>query len=501
MKNYQIREIKLAVDEDQGLLPEKIGRKLGIKKTNVLACKVVRESLDCRKKQAIKKVYTVNFSSPKALNLPAAPDNSYQLPEASLDRSSKIVVVGLGPCGLFSALLLAQLGYKPIVLERGEAVDRRLEDVISFWSGGPLKPESNVQFGEGGAGAFSDGKLTTGINDPLCRKVLTELHRFGGPDDILYKNKPHIGTDLLRGIVKGIRQEIIRLGGQVCFSSKLVDLEIDRGRIKNVTVESGPRKFQLACDKLILAMGHSARDLFRICLAKGLVIEQKAFSIGARIEHPQSLVNRAQYGDPELAKLLGAADYKLHCLTEDKRGVYTFCMCPGGQVIVASSSPGQLVSNGMSYHARAGAFANSALLVDVRKTDFASDLPLAGLEFQEKWESLAYQLSSSYKLLETDLEGFVGSSLAKALPTFASQSILEALPKLDQKLRGFAGKEARLLGPETRSSSPVRFYRDKNFEANIKGIYPAGEGAGYAGGIMSAAVDGLRVATAIAGGE
>ena len=501
MKNYQIREIKLAVDEDQALIPEKIARKLGIKKSDVLACKVVRESLDCRKKQAIKKVYTVDFASEKELSLPVAPDNSYQLPKATLDRSSKIVVVGFGPCGIFSALLLAQLGYKPVVLERGHEVDRRQEEVNAFWRGGPLNPESNVQFGEGGAGTFSDGKLTTGINDPLCRKVLTELHRFGGPDDILYKNKPHIGTDLLRGIVKGIRQEIIRLGGQICFSSKLVDLEIDRGKIKSVTVESGSQKYQLACDKLILAMGHSARDLFRTCLDKGLGMEQKAFSIGARIEHPQTLINGAQYGDPALAKLLGAADYKLNCLTEDKRGVYTFCMCPGGRVIVASSTPGQLVSNGMSYHARAGAFANSALLVDVRKTDFASSQPLAGLEFQEKWESLAYQLSTTYKLLETDLKGFASSPLAKALPAFASQSILEALPRLDQKLKGFAGEEARLLGPETRSSSPVRFYRDKNFEANIKGIYPAGEGAGYAGGIMSAAVDGLKVAAAIVGGE
>ncbi len=494
---YRISEVRLDLGETQDLLSGKIARQLRISQKNIINPEIIRESIDARRKPQIKKVYTVDFSSPLDLNLPPAKSRDYTPPKANLARDKKIVIAGFGPAGIFAALTLAEAGYKPLIIERGKDVDQRAQDVQRFWQEGILQNNSNVQFGEGGAGTFSDGKLTTGIHDPRIFKVLSEFYRHGAPRDILYKQKPHIGTDLLRNVIKGIRRKIIELGGEIRFSTKLVDFIVETPRISKIIVAGDTAREEIPVDKLILAIGHSARDTFRLCRDKQIAMEQKAFSVGARIEHPQQLINQAQYGDPSFAETLGAADYKLHCKTASGRGVYTFCMCPGGEVILASSGEGQVLSNGMSYHDRAGRFANSALLVDVRKTDFGSQDILAGVAFQEKWEEQAYQLSASYDLLQSDLTGFAKSDLSRALPHFAVENMLEAIPILDQKLHGFASREAILKGPETRSSSPVRFLRNARYQSNIKNLYPIGEGAGYAGGIMSAAVDGIKSAEAI----
>lgn len=499
---YRISEIKLDLKEDKSKILDKLAKKAKISQNQIRDYTIVRESIDARKKPDIKLVYTVDFETDRALKLNPAPDLKYIEPEKVLEKDKKIMVVGFGPAGIFAGLTLAQMGYNPIIIERGTDVDTRTQDVESFWKGGPLKEESNVQYGEGGAGAFSDGKLTTGISNYRIHKVLNELHKHGGPEEILYKHKPHVGTDLLKGIVKNIRQEIISLGGQVRFSTKLVDFNVQDDNITSVKLETNHGIEELQVDEIILAIGHSARDTFRMLYDKGLTMDQKQFSMGFRIEHPQEMINKSQYGDPEIAKILGAADYKLSYRTkEENRGVYTFCMCPGGEVIKSSSSKGQVLSNGMSYHARDSKFANSALLVDVRKTDYESDHPLAGMFLQEKVEAKAYELSDNFSLLEADVASFEGSDLYKVLPEFISKSIIEVLPALGRKLKGFDGPKARFKGPETRSSSPVRFFRDENYRANIKNIHPCGEGAGYAGGIMSAAVDGIMVAEKIISGK
>lgn len=494
---YRINEIKLDLKESKDKLINKVSKKARINKDLITDFEIVRESIDARKKPDIKLVYTIDFSTNKELKLPLAPNREYEFPEENLSKDKKVVVVGFGPAGMFSALILAQMGYNPLVIERGTDVDTRTKDVESFWNGGELKEESNVQFGEGGAGAFSDGKLTTGISDSRIFKVLTELKNNGAPEEILYKHKPHIGTDLLKNVVKNIRNEIINLGGQVLFSTKLIDLEIEDSKIKNIIVEQNGAEKTIKCDELILAIGHSARDTFRMLYEKNVEMSQKQFSMGVRIEHPQRLINKAQYGKEEFAEILGAAEYKLNQKTKSGRGVYTFCMCPGGEVIVSSSSKNQLLTNGMSYHARDSKFANSGLLVDVRKEDFENDHPLSGVEFQEKYEKKAFEISKDYKLPTSNIKDFKNSQLATALPEFVVDSILEALPNMGRKLKGFDGEDAILKGPETRSSSPVRFFRDENYNSNIKNLHPCGEGAGYAGGIMSAAVDGIKVAEKI----
>ncbi len=497
MNRYRMTEIKLRLDESQDALADKIAKKMQIPIKSIHDLEIIRESLDARRKNAIAKVYTVDFSTKKQLNLPLANSRDYIYPAKRLSPQQKIIIVGFGPAGMFAALLLAQMGYCPIVLERGHDVQERTEDVRKFWEQGILNPESNVQFGEGGAGTFSDGKLTTGIRDHRIYKVLQEFCRFGAPQEILYKHKPHIGTDLLKDIVRRLREEIIRLGGEIHFGMKLEDFVIADQKIKKIIVQKERMLQEMPCDKLILAIGHSARDTVRLCYEKNVAMQQKSFSIGARIEHPQDLINAAQYGEANLANILGAADYKLHCKTSNGRGAYTFCMCPGGEIILASSGEGQVLSNGMSYHARNSRFANSALLVDVYKSDFGSDHVLAGIEFQEHWEHLAYRLSGGYHLLESNVAEFEKSSLAQTMPIFAKESILEALKNFDRKIPGFAAQDMMFKGPETRSSSPVRFWRDENMLSNLKNLYPIGEGAGYAGGIMSAAVDGIKAAEKI----
>lgn len=497
-KKYRINEIKLDLRESEDKLVEKIAKKARIKTSDIIAYELVRKSIDARKKSAIKFVYTIDFTCRKSLSLDPAPDRTYVWPQENLSRDEKIVIAGFGPAGIFAGLLLAQMGYRPLIIERGTDVDQRTRDVENFWAGGDFKAESNVQFGEGGAGTFSDGKLTTGISDPRIKKVLQELVNFGAPEEILYKHKPHIGTDLLKGVVKKIREEIIDLGGQVLFSTKLVDINLDEeNKIRSIVVEKNGARTAMEVDRLIVAIGHSARDTFKMLYDRKLTMEQKHFSMGVRIEHEQELINAGQYGDPSLAEILGPAEYKLSTKTQAGRGVYSFCMCPGGQVILSSSAPGQVLTNGMSYHARDEKYANSGILVDVRKEDFPSDHPLAGCHLQETYERRAFDLMGGYKIVETTIGDFKGSALEKCLPDFVGQAILEALPVFGRKIAGFDHPQTILKGPETRSSSPVRLLRDENFQASIKNLYPAGEGAGYAGGIMSAAVDGLRVAEKI----
>ena len=508
---YRIHQLKLKVGESKDRLPSLIGKKLKIRPKDITSWQVIKESLDARDKDNLKLVYSVDFECSKKLkvgkDVEITPDMTYHYVECNLPKDTPIAIVGFGPCGMFTALTLAEMGYRPIVFERGRSVDDRTCDVETFWQGGPLNEESNVQFGEGGAGTFSDGKLTTGIKDKRIRKVLEDFNDFGAPDDILYKHKPHIGTDVLKEVVRNLREKVKALGGEVHFSSRVSDVLVEDGQLKGLVITNTDKHgkdmdtYEFPCEHAVFAMGHSARDTFKCLYDKGLSMKQKPFSIGVRIEHPQEMINKAQHGTSEQAKLLGAAEYKLNCKTKNGRGVYTFCMCPGGVVVMASSRKGQVVTNGMSYRARDGKFANSGLLVDVRTEDFGSDHPLAGVAFQEKYERKAYEVSGGYEFPTCTFKDFEGSKLAEALPDFAVQSIIEALPIMGRKLKGFDSPDAIMKGVETRSSSPVRFARDKEFNSNIKGIYPGGEGAGYAGGIVSSAVDGIKLAEMIASGK
>ena len=482
------------------MIPDMVRKKLDQRDLVMKNIRIVRESVDARNKDNIRKVYTVDFDANMDLDLPVAPDLAYEVirPKREFKRP---VIAGFGPCGIFTALVLAQAGMRPIVIERGKSVEARTKDVERFWSTGILDTESNVQFGEGGAGAFSDGKLTTGIKDPRIRKVLEELCTAGGGEEILYKNRPHIGTDVLRTVVANIRGKITELGGEIRFGCRMTDFVTEKSssarehRIRSVIINDSE---ELVTDDLVIAVGHSARDTFEMLAAKGIFMEQKPFSIGVRIQHPQSLINRAQYGDPDLAGILGPAEYKLSHHLKNGRGVYTFCMCPGGEVIRASSEEGGVVTNGMSYNARDGRFANSGLLCDVRTEDFGSSDVLAGVWFQRKYEQIAYEISGSYDLPETQWGEFKNSPVMKCLPDFAGEGIIEAMPYLGRRLNGFDDPRSMMFAVETRSSSPVRFPRDEKLMSNVFGIYPGGEGAGHAGGIVSAAVDGIKIAEAIA---
>lgn len=561
----RIHEIKLDLGEPLSRLPVSIEKKIGCDNLKLKSWKVIKESLDARDKGSIQQVYSVDFEVMGFGNQIAETNQQrVKLEEELLKQNKKIkmgvvlpvvyeyplprmlpeamknckeskalrpVVVGFGPCGMFSALLLAQMGLCPLVIERGKPMEQRTKDVEQFWKNGTLNVSSNVQFGEGGAGAFSDGKLTTQIKDPRVRKVLEELVIAGAEEEIRYKQKPHIGTDVLRNVVVNIRKQILELGGEIQFESQLTGMkleEIPMGEDGNTCVKL--RSLEVNHEKtipaefVILALGHSARDTVKMLYESGVELAQKPFSMGVRIEHPQAMIDEVQYGKKYREYALGAADYKLSHHCKNGRGVYTFCMCPGGMVIAAASENGGVVTNGMSYHSRNLENANGGLLVDVRPEDFGSDHPLAGMAFQEKYEKLAFELgggnyqapaqrvgdfmegrasSARAKKSPTQIQpsykpGVTWTDLKKCLPQFVTESIKEALPFLGRKLRGFDGKDAVMTALESRSSSPVRIVRGENYSCNIEGLYPGGEGAGYAGGIVSAAVDGIKIAEEIA---
>lgn len=496
--------------------------KYRIKTEDILELKIKKRSLDARKKQEIHYNYSVELrvkqenlclSRPNVTKVQQA---GYTLPVFGGRRfDNRPVIVGMGPAGLFCGLELARAGYCPLLLERGEAVEKRIESVENFWSEGKLNDESNVQFGEGGAGTFSDGKLNTLVKDPFGRhqRVLDDFVTFGAPSEISYVNKPHIGTDRLREVVKNIRREIIRLGGEVRFETKVTELLIEDSRIKAVVVNGGE---VIPCEALVLAIGHSARDTFSMLHRHQLTMQPKSFAVGLRIEHPQEMIGRGQYG--EWYKKLPAADYKLTHACKNGRGVYSFCMCPGGFVVNASSEAGRLAVNGMSNYDRSEANANSALIVTVTPEDYGTDDCLAGVEFQRKWESLAFQAGKGLVPVQrfADFQankvslglggitpnirgGYQLANLRDCLPAYISESLIEGIEAFERKIQGFGSQDALLSGVETRTSSPVRIVREEtSFESNRKGIYPCGEGAGYAGGIISAAMDGIRVFEKIA---
>jgi uncharacterized FAD-dependent dehydrogenase len=528
----RITELSLPLDHPADALRKTVVRRLGIKDADLLDFTVFKRSYDARKKNSvIAFVYIVDATTRNEAailkrlagdqNIRPAPDTNYHpVGQAPSGLRERPIVVGFGPCGLFAALLLAQMGFKPIVLERGRDVRRRTKDTWALWRKKTLTPESNVQFGEGGAGLFSDGKLYSQIKDPKFygRKVMHEFVRAGAPEEIMYVSKPHIGTFRLTGVVARMREEIIALGGEVRFESKVTDVLIEAGQIEGVVLASGET---LRSRHVVLALGHSSRDTFRVLHRRGVFIEPKPFAVGFRIEHPQSLIDRARLGKYAGHPELGAADYKLVHHARNGRAVYSFCMCPGGTVVAATSEPGRVVTNGMSQYSRNERNANAGIVVGINpEADFPGG-PLAGVELQEKLESHAYELGGSDycapgQLLGDFVRGVASKEfgevepsytpgvrlgdLATSLPDYAIEAIREALPEFGKQIRGFDRDDAVLTGVETRTSSPVRITRDSETlqSLNVRGLYPAGEGAGYAGGILSAGVDGIKVAEAVA---
>jgi uncharacterized FAD-dependent dehydrogenase len=526
----RLTELKLPLDHAPEALRAAILQRLELADDQLVGFSIFKRSFDARKKHAMLLIYTLDIEvrNEAALlkkfrndrHLAPTPDMDYnfvgQAPENLTERP---IVVGFGPCGIFAALVLAQMGFKPIVLERGKAVRERTQDTWGLWRKHTLNPESNVQFGEGGAGTFSDGKLYSQIKDPrhYGRKVLTEFVKAGAPEEILYVSKPHIGTFRLVGMVETMRHEIEALGGEIRFQQRVTDVLIEDGQIRGVVLASGET---LHSSHVVLALGHSARDTFEMLHARGVHIEAKPFSIGFRIEHPQSLVDRARLGPNAGNPLLGAADYKLVHHAKNGRTVYSFCMCPGGTVVAAASEPGCVVTNGMSQYSRNERNANAGIVVGITPADFPGDDPLAGIALQRKLESRAFELGGGNYDAPAQLVGdFLAGTpstklgsvepsyqpgvhltdLASALPDYAIEAIREALPAFEQQIKGFAMKDAVLTGVETRTSSPIRIARGDDYQSlNVKGLYPAGEGAGYAGGILSAGVDGIRVAEAVA---
>lgn len=522
----RILQLKLSPSHSNEDLENVVLKTLKINKEQLQKTIIVKRSIDARKKNDIKIIYTIDaevLNEKKVIkslhnntNVLKANDVKYQFPpHGNTVLKHRPVVIGAGPAGLYCGLLLAENGYKPIILERGEDVDKRAKSVEDFWNHNKLNVNSNVQFGEGGAGTFSDGKLNTLVKDNYgrSRKVLEVFVEAGAPAEILYINKPHIGTDLLRDVVKNIRKKIIELGGEVRFTSQVTDFQIKDKKLVGVVINE---KEELPCEVAILAIGHSARDTFENLYNHKIHMEAKSFAMGVRIEHPQTLINKSQYGVEE-SPYLPVADYKLSHTLETGRSIYSFCMCPGGFVVNSSSEEKRLAVNGMSYHDRDSENANSALIVSITPNDYMTSHPLAGLEFQRELESAAYNLGNGkipiqlYKDFCENVESkeigkvipqikgsYMLANLRKILPDFISQSIIEGVEVFGTKIKGFNRGDALLSGIESRTSSPVRILRDEFFENEIKGIYPCGEGAGYAGGITSAAMDGIKMAEAIA---
>jgi len=519
----KVNNIVLDIDENIEDVKIKAAKKMKVSESEIKVFKIAKESIDARKKNNIKFNYAAIIEMDNETKVVArANDKDVKIEEVKYDSEFEFgtkamnhrpIIVGMGPAGMFAGLLMAQKGYKPLIIERGENVERRTNSIVKFWTRAVLNAESNVQFGEGGAGTFSDGKLTTRIKDTRCDYILEEFVKAGAPDEILYMGKPHIGTDILKSVVKNIRETIISLGGEVRFNNKLEDIIIKDKKIKCIIVNGE----EIACDSLILAPGHSSRDTYEMLYEKGIFMSSKPFAVGVRIEHPQNMINENQYGKYASHERLKAADYKLtYTSGKSGRAVYSFCMCPGGEVVAAASEQGYLVINGMSKYKRDKANANSAIVVSVGPKDFSADHPLAGIEFQRHYEALAYaaggaNFNAPVQLVGDFLKGKISSAigsvkpshtpgynfadLTTCLPSFATDALKEALPKFEYKINGFAMEDAILTGIETRTSAPVRIDRnDKLQSISLEGLYPAGEGAGYAGGIISAAVDGLKVA-------
>lgn len=502
---YRLSQIKTDIEFPMENLPEVAAKMLHIDRGEILEWEIRRKSIDSRKKPDVKYVYTIDFTCRKKLkpgrnkNL-IIPEDDVSEMTSEIDGSSlngRIVVVGTGPAGLFAALELAKAGLRPLVIERGSMMSKRVSAVDRFKKERLLDPETNMLFGEGGAGTFSDGKLATGIKDGLIRQVLTEFKEAGAQEEIMYMAKPHIGTDVLRKVIVNLRKKIESMGGEFFFDTKLESFLVEDGRLSAVKVKNENNEYDIDCEALVLAIGHSARDTFKMVKETGLDMQQKAFSIGVRMEHPQSLIDEAQYGVENVGKL-PPADYKINYKASNGRGVYSFCMCPGGEVVVCSTAEDELCVNGMSNSKRDSGTANSGILCDVRTEDFGSDDVLAGVRFQEKYERLAFENGGGdYNPPKCSMEDFLnkkGTAVINSLPRFASDAIIEAVPEFGRKIKGYDNPEAVITAVETRSSSPVRILRDEHGESNIKGIYPAGEGAGYAGGITSAACDGIRAA-------
>jgi uncharacterized FAD-dependent dehydrogenase len=527
----RITEFKLPLDHADDELRPALLQRLAIDSDELLDFTLFKRSYDARKKSTeLQFIYTIDFQvrdEPALLkrlshdkHIGLAPDVSYKMVgHAPADLSERPLVVGFGPCGIFAGLLLAQMGFKPIILERGTEVRQRTKDTWGLWRKNVLNPESNVQFGEGGAGTFSDGKLYSQIKDPkfIGRKVLHEFVKAGAPDEILYVSKPHIGTFRLTGVVENMRHQIVALGGEVRFQQRVTDVLIEDGQMQGVVLDSGER---IDSRHVILALGHSARDTFRMLHGRGVYMEAKPFSVGFRIEHPQGLIDRARLGKYAGHPKLGAADYKLVHHAKNGRSVYSFCMCPGGTVVAATSEPNRVVTNGMSQYSRNERNANSGIVVGITPEQDYPGSPLAGIELQERLESHAYLMGGETYEAPAQLVGdFIAgkastalgqvepsykpgvklTDLADALPAFAIEAIREALPAFEKQIRGFSQHDAILTGIETRTSSPLRITRGEDLQSlNVKGLFPAGEGAGYAGGILSAGVDGIRIAEALA---
>jgi uncharacterized FAD-dependent dehydrogenase len=541
----RITELRLPLDHPEPALREAVQARLKLPAGTLGEIRVFRRGYDARRKSDIQLVYTVDVALAPGVDeaallsaaagdphLRPAPDTTYRFvghaaPGSRAGRS-RPVVVGFGPCGLFAALILAQMGLEPLVLERGKDVRRRTQDTWGLWRRGVLDPASNVQFGEGGAGTFSDGKLWSQISDPrhLTRKVLVEFVKAGAPEEILYVSKPHIGTFRLVSMIEKMRAEIERLGGSIRFEQQLTDLHIEGGALRGITLASGE---QIDADHLVLALGHSARDTFAMLQRRGGFLEAKPFSVGFRVEHPQGLIDRARFGARAGHPLLGAADYKLVHHARNGRSVYSFCMCPGGTVVAATSEAGRVVTNGMSQYSRAERNANAGIVVGINPEDYRQAPgtgpvdPLDGIAFQRFWESRAFQLGEGgYKAPGQLLGDFVKRQRSRvlgevepsyrpgvtltdladpaqpSLPVYVLDAIREALPAFERQIAGFSRADAVLTGVETRTSSPLRIRRGPDHQSvNVRGLYPAGEGAGYAGGIMSAGVDGIEVAEAL----